>query len=65
MTLHFENYIIQIIINIIYMILKFLFSTNFCQNTPKVGCGLHTGGHLTRALDQVLCDQIEVNLRKN
>ena len=47
------------------MILEILFSTNFCQNTPKVGCGLHTGGHLTRALDQVLCDQIEVNLRKN
>ena len=47
------------------MILKFLFSTNFCQNTPKVGCGLHTGGHLIRALDQVLCDQIENNLRKN
>ena len=49
----------------ILWILKILFSTKFCQNTAKVGWDLHSGVPLARALDQVFCDQIEDNLRKN
>ena len=46
-------------------ILKILFCHQFCQNTAKVGWDLHSGGSLARALDQVFCDRIEDNLRKN
>ena len=46
-------------------ILKILFCHQFCQTTAKVGWDLHSGGPLARALDQVFCDKIGDDLRKN